>query len=338
MRWSWGNFERGISRGAVGLGVAVSLGASPGGAAPVGFVTVASGLAQVQPAGGTGWKLAALDGQVSVGDSVRTEINSGIEILLVDDTLLTIGEDSEVVIDRMIVGGLATEERSILRQLRGQVRAQVGSAFGGTTRLEIHTPTAIVGVRGSTMNVRVQRASRGGGWVTLAAIQHGNGFVCGGGDCVDLGAGQLSEISQGARPGRPAAIPKGFDAPLERGLRAGRTVAKFQFDIDPHLGLGGRRGGDGGRRRAGAVRGSPDDGASGKVLARMSEQRMLTRQSLNLANGVSQNVGASEVLNRLGDGGLGAMPRLGSDVRGQPLQALLNSLESRGGLSAGATP
>jgi len=286
------------------LGLAAAFTAVPALAAPVGFVTTLEGIAQVQRENATTWETAAIDGSVSVGDSIRTERNSLVKVLLVDDTILTIAEDSEVFIDRMIVGDLATQERSILREMRGQVRAQVGQAFGGTTRLEIHTPTAIVGVRGSTMNVKVKRRRGARGWVTVAAIQEGTGFACAKksgakkpGDCIELDAGQLSTIPEGGLPSSAAPIPSGFDAPLSAG--GGETgIADAggggpEINIDNQLGIGG----DG-------VGGGPDG------VAAVTETAMLTGQSLNVTNSYSQNVGPTEAINTEAtlDGAPGEVP------------------------------
>jgi len=250
---------------------------APALAAPVGFVTTLEGIAQIQPQNATTWEPAAIDGSVSVGDSIRTERNSLVKVLLVDDTILTIAEESEVFVDRMIVGDLATQERSILREMRGQVRAQVGSAFGGTTRLEIHTPTAIVGVRGSTMNVKVKRRRGARGWVTVAAIQEGVGFACakGGspkrtGDCVDLMAGELSTIPEGELPSSAEPIPAGFDNSLGSSEIMADTTA--EPDVGPMDGVG-----------TAAAGGGP----AGDNLS-------LTGDTLNLTNAPSQNTGVNQ--------------------------------------------
>ena len=378
-------FRRGFRAIASGFALAMVAGVPGALAAPVGFVTSVAGRAEIQADSQASWQAAALDGAVSVGDSIRTGTNAGVEVLLVDDTVLSIGEDSELFIDRMIVGDLASRERSILRELRGQVRAQVGSAFGGMTRLEIHTPTAIVGVRGSTMNVRVERGPGGVGWITLAAIQEGVGFVCGsgGGGCLDLRAGQLSEVPQGGLPGRPTAIPKGFNAPLGRGRGAARSAANPHLDIDRHLGMSGARGGRPGfhgpamgrgpgggpsggqggqggqggpgggeqsaesslgQRRSVGGRGGGDTQLSGGALpgnadvpvlelgragpggagplVGMSERQLLTRQSLNVTNGVSQNVGPAEAFDRIGGAGPGGMLGPRGGPKGPPARVI----------------
>ena len=236
------------------LAIAIALVALPAFGAPVGFVMQMQGIVQVQPENATSWQPVAIDGGVSVGDSIRTEAKSAAKILLVDDTIISVAENTELHIDRMIVGDLATQERSILRQMVGQVRAQVGKAFGGTTRLEIHTPTAIVGVRGSTMNVRVENLGPGNGWVTVAAIQAGDGFACSDSGCVDLQAGQATTIPETGSPGPPGPIPPGFDAGFDAlgGGTQQASTSPENVNIDSQLGFGpagvgaGPGGGDGG--------------------------------------------------------------------------------------------
>ena len=107
-----------LPRAAKGLAAwLVVLGSTAAFAAPVGFVTSLEGIAQVQPANTSNWQPAAMNGEVSVGDSVRTERGAEVEIRLVDDTVLTVYEETDLYIDRMIVGDLATKERSILRSI-----------------------------------------------------------------------------------------------------------------------------------------------------------------------------------------------------------------------------
>ena len=182
-------------------------------AAPVGFVAATQGLAQIQPSGSSDWAPAALDGNISLGDTIGTERNSFMKVLLVDDTTLFIDEETELVIDKLVIGELATTERSVLQQVRGQVRVHVGQAFGGTTRLEIHTPTAIVGVKGSTMEVRVRGPV--GSRETLVMNHEGEMFVKGrdsSGNVVDLPRGLCSRIIEGRDPEPPMPCPDDFES------------------------------------------------------------------------------------------------------------------------------
>jgi len=123
--------------------------AGAAGADPVGFVAVANGQVDVQRYGTNSWEAATMDADVAVGDTIRTGFDSQAKVILVDDTTLSIDEDTEITIQSLHVGAAATRDRSIIRQTRGKMRTVVGSAFGGQTRMEIHTPTAVVGVKGT---------------------------------------------------------------------------------------------------------------------------------------------------------------------------------------------
>lgn len=122
-------------------------GASSSKAEPVGFVAVANGDVQLQQ--GNAWQAASRDAEVSIGDVIRTGTDSSAKIVLVDDTLLQVDEDTEFRIETWHVGQAATREVSIVRQAHGRLRATVGDAFGGTTRMEVHIPTAAIGIKGT---------------------------------------------------------------------------------------------------------------------------------------------------------------------------------------------
>jgi len=128
--------------------------ASAASADPVGFIASMRGDVQLDAAAGGSWQAARRDGPVSVGDALRTGPDAAVKIVLVDDTLLQIDEETELVIETFHVGAAATREHSILRQTRGRLRATVGDAFGTSTKLQVHTPTAAVGVKGTDFEVR----------------------------------------------------------------------------------------------------------------------------------------------------------------------------------------
>ena len=133
------------------LALAALLVAGPAAAEPVGFLAVSRGDVQVQPYGTSTFQAAVQDMDVSVGDTIVTGFDAQAKVILVDDTTLSIDEDTEITIQSLHVGAAATQDRSIIRQTRGKLRTVVGSAFGGQTRMEIHTPTAVVGVKGTDL-------------------------------------------------------------------------------------------------------------------------------------------------------------------------------------------
>ena len=159
----------------VGMVLAVLVLASPAGAEPVGFVAGLEGTVEIQRGAASSWTAAELDQSVEIGDSVRTGPDSAVKIVLADDTTLSLGGETELVIDSLVVGEAATREPSILRQLKGQIRTRVGEAFGGPTRLEMHTPTAVIGVKGTVFESRIDLW--GGELATLACNFEGNVFA-----------------------------------------------------------------------------------------------------------------------------------------------------------------
>ena len=139
-----------ILRTACVLGIVLATGLlGAANADPIGFVAATEGDASLLRGDRSSWQLALIDQDVEIGDTARTGVRSALKLVLVDDTTLTLGEETEVVIDELLVGPAALRELSILRQLRGKLRVRVGEAFGGTTRLQVHTPTAVMGVKGS---------------------------------------------------------------------------------------------------------------------------------------------------------------------------------------------
>ena len=127
--------------------------AGPALAEPVGFLAEAEGTVELKSGGATSFAAAAQDSDVSIGDTIRTGRNSGAKLVLVDDTIITIDEETELVIDEYVVGPAAATEPSKLDLLAGHMRTRVGEAFGGPTRLQVHTPTAVIGVKGTEFYV-----------------------------------------------------------------------------------------------------------------------------------------------------------------------------------------
>jgi hypothetical protein len=141
--------------GAVALSVGVFLPAVAD-AEPVGFLAVVHGTVEIQPKGATAFQAALRDRDIEIGDTLRTGRDSALKAILADETILTLGAESELLVEEFVVGAAATRDPSTLRLLRGRVRAIVGEAFGGTTRLEMHTPTAVIGVKGTDYDATVR--------------------------------------------------------------------------------------------------------------------------------------------------------------------------------------
>ncbi|MBI5854950.1 MAG: FecR domain-containing protein [Nitrospirae bacterium] len=94
--------------------------------------------------------------QVKVSDDVlfkaviETQSASRSKALFLDDTLLTIGENSRVEITEQIYDPAGNRRSTVMSLVHGQVRALVGRVFEGAgSRFEIHTPSAVAAARGT---------------------------------------------------------------------------------------------------------------------------------------------------------------------------------------------
>lgn len=86
---------------------------------------------------------------IATGDRIGTDATSRVKILLRDDSVLSIGSQTEVVVDELLTSGGNRTGR--LRVLAGRFKLAIGAWFGGTSDYEIATPTAVAGVRGTVL-------------------------------------------------------------------------------------------------------------------------------------------------------------------------------------------
>ena len=134
------------------------------------------------------------DRLTSVGDSLITNTDASVR-LTVDQAIgsVTMAQNSYLRIQSLSItqnGGRVTE----LEVVRGQVRVRVRPFTSPESRLEIHTPAGISGVRGTDFGVTVQPDGQ-----TAIATESGRVVASAQGEEVVVDAGLLSII----RPGEP---------------------------------------------------------------------------------------------------------------------------------------
>jgi hypothetical protein len=184
----------------------------------VGFVAGTQGDVEIRADGATSWAASSIDQNVSVGDTIRTGPDSAVKILLADETILTLGEDTELKIDEYVIGDAATRDPSALELLRGKARVFVGEAFGGPTRVEMYTPTAVIGVKGTGFEAYITEDPRKGKW-TLVCHLDGGIFVRSRDESTDPRVvipkdGLCSQVFQDHAPSDLVPRPSGF-APIQ---------------------------------------------------------------------------------------------------------------------------
>jgi hypothetical protein len=124
-------------------------------ASPAGRIKVASGAAYII----RDTKLVpAQAGQpVFEADGLRTGPDGHIGLTLKDDTRLALGPSSEVRVDRFVYAPAEGQLAVVLKLVRGvaaYVSGQIAKLSPDAVRLE--TPAAIVGVRGTSLALRVE--------------------------------------------------------------------------------------------------------------------------------------------------------------------------------------
>ena len=110
--------------------------------------TRVSGTVEFRRAAATGFAALTLESALYKGDELRTGRKSGLELTLADDSRLTLGEESSLVLRE--VRGKANADRTLLDLDEGAVGAAV-EKLGARQRFEISTPVAVCGVRGTRL-------------------------------------------------------------------------------------------------------------------------------------------------------------------------------------------
>jgi hypothetical protein len=95
---------------------------------------------------------------VFASDALRTDTDGTVGVTLMDDTRISLGPNSEVRLERYVFapgqGGLGMV-LSFVRGVAAYVSGRMSKLAPDSIRLE--TPAAIVGVRGTTVAVHVER-------------------------------------------------------------------------------------------------------------------------------------------------------------------------------------
>jgi hypothetical protein len=121
---------------------------------PAGRIKIASGSVFIVRAGAV---LTAQAGQaIFEADSLRTGADGRLGLTLKDDTRVSLGPGSEVRVDRFVYAPAEGRLGLVLNVVRGvvaYVSGRIAKLSPDSIRLE--TPAAVMGVRGTTLALRV---------------------------------------------------------------------------------------------------------------------------------------------------------------------------------------
>src|SRR5512147_1669013 len=114
----------------------------------VGTVSAAAGSVEIGRAGT--WRPVIQGEAVQLGDSLRTGADGRLQVLLRDDSVITLAEKSRIAIDEQVYDPNGGAARTLLRMIGGRVRSLVSDAYRTPgASYEVETATAVAGVRGT---------------------------------------------------------------------------------------------------------------------------------------------------------------------------------------------
>lgn len=125
------------------------------GANPAGKIIDLEGEAWITHPQGTP-VLAFLGEEIYLGDAIKTPAKGGVKVLFVDDTVLIVKENSNVFISQFLFSPAAKQRKVVFNAVAGRIRTLVGKFFGKGQPVEIHTPNAVAGIRGTDIGATIK--------------------------------------------------------------------------------------------------------------------------------------------------------------------------------------
>ena len=145
----------------------------------------------------------ALEDDVYHNELIETEQESATKLIFLDETTLTLGPESSVVLDRFVYDPDPSKASLVMTATKGIFRFASGKLPKNAYRL--HTPAATIGIRGTVLELAIEPAGGAAGQaVVKIALQEGEATI---GNCrgeeVVLQAGQALELTW--NPAEPCA-------------------------------------------------------------------------------------------------------------------------------------
>lgn len=165
------------------------------------------GQVRIFTAGGN-WQAASESAPITAGAQIRTQTQSTAKLALFDGSVMSLEEATQVTIleAQETQGGPCT---IVLEQSAGSVRYSVQPLPDTRSRFEVHTPVAVIRVRGTEFVVNVARDSG----ATRVNVVEGQVAVSAGDETTILNAGEDHNIPTKQEPAEDAPLPTPTDAP-----------------------------------------------------------------------------------------------------------------------------
>ncbi|MBM3251960.1 MAG: FecR domain-containing protein [Candidatus Omnitrophica bacterium] len=117
-----------------------------------GVISALEGTVEVQPRGQLIYNAAQLNQVLYAGDRIRTKDDGWVQISLDNSNVVTLKENSDLLIEKFVQNLDSGEYENILEMNLGKLRAKV-EKLKGSSVFEIHTPTAVAAARGTIIYI-----------------------------------------------------------------------------------------------------------------------------------------------------------------------------------------
>lgn len=303
----------------------------------VGSVLAIKGTAMVRRSGDWDPVRLKVKDPVYLKDDLTTGDGSKLKILMNDESILTLGQNSRLAVSEYKFLPETKERRSIFKLAKGALRSLVSKLSAAGNVFEVHTPTAVAGARGTINLVQILPGEDAGdGWDGEDTPDTLRTFVVGVEDNTEVNnidpdvhgsetlTGNMgSYIALGQAPTPPFNVPNEILTPLMTGTDISNDEEGVTGDDAGDGGSGGGSDGDGGDAGGGDNTGDTGGGLSeakeqmnstieeqsGEVLGNYSEQlvgdalALLSSPPDSGGNGGDNNAGTGDTGTNTGDAG-----------------------------------
>ncbi|MDI6786347.1 MAG: FecR domain-containing protein [bacterium] len=143
-------------------------------------ITYIQGSAEVKKLGSKEWLPSKLKMLLHEKDKIRTRLASSVEIQFEDGSIVKIGENTVVGIEKLKINRKTLEQDFSIKLWLGKIMVRIEKLRQKNSRFRIITPTAIVGVRGTIFIVCVDENKR-----TKTVVEAGQVYFRGSKQSVD---------------------------------------------------------------------------------------------------------------------------------------------------------
>lgn len=195
------------------------------------------GKVQIQPSKKTTWVRAKMNQKISSGDRIKTFLSSRVELEMPDGSVIKINENSTFDVKSIKTVARNNEDEMSFTLFAGSIWAKFKKLVNTRQTRQIESPSAVVAIRGTTIEMDVNQQNRTVVRVLEGRVSVRSKDVAGE---VMVGANQESTVEQGKAPtpARRTTRTQDQDDDLQGSLRFEINSGKLQY-TDPAILSGG---------------------------------------------------------------------------------------------------